>query len=72
MFDMKRSVRLHGVLIHLKEFGMKNSDFEQMSDVALDKLSYFLTHSAIERQELEMEMEDMRRSCLQYLRARGM
>ena len=76
---VKRSVRLNAVVTHLREFGMEDSDFEQMSDVALDKLSHFLTLRAIEKQELEMEVEDLklemddfRKFTLQYLRARGM
>ena len=57
---VKRSVRLNAVVTHLREFGMEESDFEQMSDVALDKLSHFLTLRVIEKQELEEEVENLK------------
>ena len=79
MSNMKRGLMEDVVMNHLQEFGMKDSDFEQMSDVSLNKLCDFLALRAIEKQELEMEVEDLklemddfRHFTLQYLRARGM
>jgi ribosome-interacting GTPase 1 len=79
MANMKRGLMEDVVMNHLQEFGMKDSDITLMSDVVLDKLCDFLIHNAMDRRQLEMEVEDLklkmddfRHFTLQYLRARGM
>ena len=62
MSNMKRGLMEDVVMNHLQEFGMKDSDFALMSDVVLDKLCDFLIHNAMDRRQLEMEREDMKRS----------